>query len=151
MSRDETPASLLLRDAKINLQVSDTLAEHLPEAQFQHEVYFQAFYAVEKAVKAICDICGIAVKNNNWDKNIKKHDISELLKMIEKKQKLDKDMLDKLRAINDEIPFNSNQKYPDLEFKMIPHESFTQDTANAARSIAHQFVLEVEDWVAAHS
>ena len=151
MSGNETPASLLLRDAKSNLQVSDTLAEHLPEAQLQHEVYFQAFYAVEKAVKAICDICGIAVENNNWNGDIKKHDISKLLKMIEGNPKLDKDMLDKLKAINDEIPFNSDQKYPDLEFKTIPHESFAQDTANAARSIARKFVFEVEDWVAAHS
>ena len=149
MSGDETPASLLLRDAKINLQVSDTLAEHLPEAPFQHEVYFQAFYAVEKAVKAICDICGIAVKNDDWNKQIKTHDISKLLQMIEGNSRLDEHMLEKLVATNDEIPYSPSQKYPDLGFKTIPHESFTQDTANAARSIAHQFVSEVETWVAA--
>lgn len=151
MSEDETPASLLLRDAKVNLRISDVLAAQLPEAPFQHEVYFQAFYAIEKAIKAVCSICGVALKNNDWNPQLKTHKISELLKMIEGNPKLDNQIASKLTLLIGEIPFDPAQKYPNLEFRTIPHESFTTNTANTARTYAHQFVSDIENWIASLS
>ena len=154
MSGDETPASLLLRDAKINLQVSDALAEHLPEAPFQHEVYFQAFYAVEKATKAVCDVCGIAtVGSENWNDKIKTHNIKTLMRLMETNPKLDSQMEAMILEAADKVRFHPEQKYPDLWDRAIPCEfdAFTTESANQARAHAHQFVSEVETWVAARS
>ena len=154
MSEDETPASLLLRDAQVNLQISDALATHLPEAPFQHEIYFQAFYAVEKAVKAVCDVCGIAtIFSDTWNPKIKTHDISTLLQLLESTPALDRQMADRIASAISDIPFRPENRYPVLVDKNIPHEleSFTTESANQARAYAHQFVSEVETWVAARS
>lgn len=154
MPGDGTPASLLLRDAQVNLQVSDALAVHLPEAPFQHEVYFQAFYAIEKASKAVCDVCGIATsENGNWSRRIKTHDITELLRLLRGNPKLDNQMADQLASAAADIPFHPEQKYPDLVRQTIPYESeqLTVEDANEARTYAHRFVAEVETWVAARS
>ena len=154
MSGDETPASLLLRDAKINLQVSDALATHLPDAPFQPEIYFQAFYAVEKAVKAVCDVCGIAtISPDTWNPKIKTHDISELLQLLEGTPALDRQMTDRIASAVSDIPFRPENRYPVLVDKNIPHEleSFTTESANEARTYAHRFVSEVESWVATRS
>lgn len=151
---NETPASLLLRDAEINLQISDALATHLPEAPFQHEIYFQAFYAVEKAVKAVCDICGIATLSpDTWNPKIKTHDISTLLQSLEATEQVDGQMAKKITLAMSEIPFRLENRYPNLVDKKIPHEIefFTTESANKARLYARKFVYEVKDWVAAHS
>lgn len=147
MTEEQTPASLLLRDAKINLCISDFLATKLSEAPFQHEVYFQAFYAVEKAVKAVCCICGVALKDNDWNSQIKTHEIFELLKMIKGNPKLDNQMATKLASSIKRIPFDADQKYPNLKSKSIPHELISKKTANKAREYARQFVSEIEEWV----
>ena len=148
MLPEHTAASLLLRDAQVHLEVCDTLANTL----FHHEVYFQAHYAVEKAVKAVCDICGIATINSGeWNKSIKTHRISKLLELLKDSPKLNYDMEEIIQTAISSIPFNSKQKYPDLKFKTIPSELFTANTANDARLYAHQFVSKVEDWVTAHS
>lgn len=148
MLQKDTAASLLLRDAKVHLEVSDALANTL----FHHEVYFQAHYAIEKAVKAVCDICGIATINSGkWNKLIKTHRISKLLKLLKDNPKLTYDMERIIQTAINTIPLNSKQKYPDLQFKTIPRELFTANTANEARQYAHQFVSKVEDWITARS
>lgn len=144
----DTVASLLLRDAQVHLGVSDALATTL----FHHEVYFQAHYAVEKAVKAICDVCGIATVNSGkWNISIRTHDISKLLELLKDSPKLNCDMEEKIETAICSIPFNPKQKYPDLKAKTIPCELFTASTANDARKYAHQFVSEVKDWIATRS
>lgn len=143
-----TAASLLLRDAQVHLEVCDTLANTL----FHHEVYFQAHYAIEKAVKAVCDICGIATINSEeWSKSIKTHRISKLLELLENSSKLNYDMKERIQTAMSSIPLNPTQKYPDLETKTIPIKLFEANTANDARQYAHQFVSEVRVWVAIHS
>lgn len=144
MQPKDTAASLLLRDAQVHLKVSDALAS----TSFHHEVYFQAHYAVEKAVKAVCDVCGIATTNSDeWNISIKTHDISILLELLKDSPKLDYDIEEKIETTILSVPFNSKQKYPDLNAKKIPYELFNANTANDARKYAHQFVSEVKDWI----
>ena len=150
MTRKEIPASLLLRDANINLLISDALSKHLPDAPFQHEVYFQAFYAVEKAIKAVCDVYGSAtIGQEMWNEEIKTHDIKALFQMLEEATELDGVIETKIRDAVNKIRFHPDQKYPDLKSRTIPNESISLTTrlADETRIYAKQFVKEVENWI----
>ena len=150
MSEQETPASLLLRDAKNNLQISKALTEHQSYDMFQHEIYFQSFYAVEKAVKAVCDVYGIAtVGQEEWNEEIKTHDIKALFQMLEKNTVLDRVIETKISDAVNKMRFHPDQKYPDLKSRTIPSEStfLTTELANEVRIYAEQFVEEVEEWI----
>lgn len=150
MSEKETPASLLLRDAKNNLQICTALAEHQSNDMLQHEVYFQACYAVEKAVKAVCDVYGIAtVGQEKWNEEIKTHDLKVLFQILEENAALERVIETKIRDAVNKIRFHPDQKYPDLKSRTIPNESsyLTTELANEALTYAQQFVKEVDNWI----
>lgn len=157
MSANETPASLLLQDANINLQISDYLSSSPPHAPFQHEVYFQAFYAVEKAVKAVCDVYGIATvitkdSAKEWNDKIKIHNINKLLWQLKQHKnhpRYDDKIIGKIADAAKYFSFDPEDRYPDINTETIPSEKelYTTESVNNAREYARQFVSEIEKWV----